>query len=913
MIGNSCASLAYQYRVRKKEILKDQPCDELSLAEELLKEGEYQQALELVESLYKKSDSNQDTKLQASLIESRIRIKLGDLEKAELVTTNSLETARNQEDSLLLADFLMTNLELSWRSGKFDHGLRLVEELEDLISGLESSDTQEEMEIKDRRGQLARNCGILSWYRGELDRATECHEQSFGIYQELEDQSGQANALNNLGLVQWSKGNLDAAAEYYEKSLAIWQEAKSFKHIGVILNNLGNVYVMMGDLERALDYHERALRSREEFGNKPETAMSLINVGSVHQTKGNLNQALEYYHRALVIYEEVEVKQTKALLLNNLGSVYQIRGDLGQALDFHKRSLQMRRELGNNQDIALSLLNIGEIHKVKGESEEALDCYQQSLELYKESGNDTLTAVAYYFFISTATESDQLDIADDALLELDELNKNVSNRVIDQRYRVAKAIRLKASGSARKKLRAQEILAEMVEEEIGAHQLTVTAMVHLCDLLMFELKMTGDEVLFTRARDTAQQILDIAKSQTSYTLMVEAYILQSKFALVEQDIEKARILLGQAHIMTQEKGLYRLARKVAHERDSLQLQLEKWQKIIEENPSRLEMIDFAQLDNYLERMIKKTVDVLTSDEKKEFGDEAAKRKYSLAYSDLLEGVEAVEKSKFRVGIAQIGLSQKGDLLGEYYKEIGKGLLVIQKDRIDEVKAKVRKAIDDANETGVNVLLFPEMTVDLNYPELVDMIAELAKEHQMYIIPGSFHEENSKQNLCRVIGPTGILWEQAKHIPAIIHLKGKRFTEGIDVGQHPKDTVVCNTEYGRMAIVICRDFLDMDLRVELKNFDPPVDLVFNPAFTPVTADFDAAHFDARRSVYAYCFFANVAEFGDSIIYTPEKEKTERKLQAGEEGLIYKDVDLFQLRSERKKWEKERTRFIQSTKS
>jgi predicted amidohydrolase len=93
----------------------------------------------------------------------------------------------------------------------------------------------------------------------------------------------------------------------------------------------------------------------------------------------------------------------------------------------------------------------------------------------------------------------------------------------------------------------------------------------------------------------------------------------------------------------------------------------------------------------------------------------------------------------------------------------------------------------------------------------------------------------------------------------------------------------------------------------------VDLVLNPAFTPVTADFDAAHFDARRSIYAYCFFANVAEFGDSLIYTPEKEEVERKLQAGEEGLIHKDVDLFQLRSERKKWEKERRQFIQSTRS
>ncbi|MFW9921026.1 MAG: hypothetical protein ACFFED_15605, partial [Candidatus Thorarchaeota archaeon] len=120
--------------------------------------------------------------------------------------------------------------------------------------------------------------------------------------------------------------------------------------------------------------------------------------------------------------------------------------------------------------------------------------------------------------------------------------------------------------------------------------------------------------------------------------------------------------------------------------------------------------------------------------------------------------------------------------------------------------------------------------------------------------------------------------------------------------------------GRIAIAICRDFLDMDLRVELKNSDPPVDLIFNPAFTPVTADFRAAHFDARRSIYAYCFFANVAEFGDSLIYSPEKDRIERTLPKGEEGLLCKEVDLFQLRAERKRWELEQKRdrsFIQST--
>ena len=185
---------------------------------------------------------------------------------------------------------------------------------------------------------------------------------------------------------------------------------------------------------------------------------------------------------------------------------------------------------------------------------------------------------------------------------------------------------------------------------------------------------------------------------------------------------------------------------------------------------------------------------------------------------------------------------------------------------------------------------------------------------MYIIPGSFHDQETKRNVSLVFGPDGILWEQEKHIPATIHFGKKQFKEAIDVGNLPRKTIVCNTEYGRIAIAICRDFLDMDLRVELKNFEPPVDIILNPAFTPVTADFKAAHFDARRSIYAYCFFANIAEFGDSFIHTPEKDRTKRTVPPKEEGLIYKDVDLFKLRSERKKWEKQQKKeisFIQST--
>jgi len=304
----------------------------------------------------------------------------------------------------------------------------------------------------------------------------------------------------------------------------------------------------------------------------------------------------------------------------------------------------------------------------------------------------------------------------------------------------------------------------------------------------------------------------------------------------------------------------------------------------------------------------------TQEERRVIVERSAKKKYEIIYRDLFKEYPRVQKREFRVGIAQIGLSKSGSIMDEFYEMTPSGLLGLRKDRVEIVRNNVRNMIESANKEGISVLLFPEMSIDLNYGEFLEDISNLAKIYEMYIIPGSFHNQETKQNVAMVFGPDGILWEQEKHIPAIMQYGGQKFKENIEVGNIPWKVIVCNTEFGRIAIAICRDFLDMDLRVELKNFEPPIDLILNPAFTPVTADFKAIHFDARRSIYAYSFFANVADFGESLIYTPEKDRTERIIPAKEEGLIYKDVDLFKLRSERKKWEKERNterQFIQST--
>ncbi len=888
--------------------------NELSHVEQLLETGKYQAALDCLVKFMAGTKLSVKDRLTGLVLESRIQIKLGDLDKALVLVNEILLADFNRENLFCLIDALIVKAEINWRLGKLDEGLGVIAEGRRQLEGIDAEHAKpQEKQIKHRQGELLHQEGIIYWYKGELDESLECHQQSLKINEKLGNKHGLADSLNNIGLVFWSKGDFNQAREYYEQSLEINEELENQYKIATILSNLGNLLSRLGDLNQAMEYQKQALAIREELGNKHDLNMTLLNIGVIFQLKGELNQALEYYQQSLALGEESGINKDIALAKNNLGNIFQLKGDLDQALECFQESLAIYKKLGFKDEIALLLGNIGGIYRQKGALEKSLEYYQQSLEIYEKIGNIQLIAIILFELVWVAIEQKDSTLVQQYLQKLQLINETTVNRTIDQRYRIANALSLKTSTRTRHKMKAGEILEQVIKEEIVDHSLTVTAMIHLCDLLLSELKMTGEEEVFLEIKDLTTRLLEIAEQQTSHSLLAETYLLQSKLALIELNMGRAKKLLKDAFTIAQQKGLESLARTIAQEQDQLLSQLQKWESLIGENPSRQELISLSGLDGFLEQMIQTTVTNLM-EEKRGTGITAAKKEYQLVFLDLLKDSAKTEQSKFRVGIAQIGVSQGGNFLHEFYKEQAPGLFGLRKNKVELVRAKIKSMVEKAASQKLNILIFPELSIDLNYDQLRENLLAWAKNYNLLIIPGSYHDQKTKQNRSIIVSPEGILWEQTKHIPASIQFEKKRITEGIEPGHLPQRTIIGNTEFGRIAIVICRDFLDMDLRVELKNFEPPVDLIINLAFTPVTADFKAAHFDARRSIYAYCFFANVAEFGDSLIYTPEKERVERTIPPGEENLIYKDVDLFKLRSERKKWEREQRKqrpFIQST--
>ena len=108
-------------------------------------------------------------------------------------------------------------------------------------------------------------------------------------------------------------------------------------------------------------------------------------------------------------------------------------------------------------------------------------------------------------------------------------------------------------------------------------------MTNLCEILIYELELTGDEQILKEIDALINRLLEIAESEYLYALLAETYFFKSKVSLLHLDIENSRQLLIKAQKIAKEHDLNRLAKKISNEQDSLLMNLDEWEKKIEKN------------------------------------------------------------------------------------------------------------------------------------------------------------------------------------------------------------------------------------------------------------------------------------------------------------------------------------------
>jgi tetratricopeptide (TPR) repeat protein len=615
----------------------------------LERQGELQEGLRVSKQAWKESQTRgtplQQLKAAITLAYCHLALRVLDPLAETIQKGQSLLEAIEKEDPTLLMQYkgALTYLSgfLSYLQGKIPQSLEYL---------------SQSLEIREQLAnpqEIAETVIVIGWVHlkatGKMDLALDHFERSLFMSEELGNKANIAHSLNRLGIYYNQKQNLGQALSYFETSLELYQELDNKFWIVGLLNNIAHIHIAREEYNLALSTFQQCLEFNLEVGNKAWAAMAYHNIGFVYHLKGELDLALEYLEKAIELAEQFGMKLEVVNQAGLIGHIYANNGDLEAAHDYYSKSLRLSREVGSEIHTAWRLLNIGSVYSLKGEPELALDHIDQSQKILDELAHEIgicacfiakgvahkilgdLELATTYFehgwdlsqkfgaaellpqwgsfvllqLILVIKDRNTPEDAKIILAQMQDLRRQSTNKYVDLRTRFAKAVSLRMSKRGFEKLRAQQLFQEIVEEEILQHEITVLAMLNLCELLILEMKISEDEeVLLQEIHKLSNRLYDISNRQNSAWLSVMSFMLQAKLTMVEGNLEAASSLLTKAHTLATEKKLGNLLTKVEHEQAALQEELEKWEEFSRRNPSIKECVEQARLEDYITTAMK---------------------------------------------------------------------------------------------------------------------------------------------------------------------------------------------------------------------------------------------------------------------------------------------------------------------
>jgi tetratricopeptide (TPR) repeat protein len=505
---------------RNREKLQVKIKKDLARTEELLKKGEFNNALQLIEILSKKKELNEDERLVCRLLKGKILVKQGRFQETLEIVKQVLHESQQYEKPLYVVDALITLAEASWRVGRLNESLNYIEQGENTLN---SVNREKEREKTRRRGELLYQKGIIFSRKGQLNKALKVLKRVLQSRMEMGDNFG----------------------------------------IGEALNSIGVTYFYMGKLDRALESYTNSLKVKEDLGNIQQLAIAYNNIGDLFHAQGELDKTKYYYQQSLTLFEET----------------------------------------GNKEHISNATHNMGKFYHQTGAFETALEYFEKALGIAKELGNQLAMSENLYHLIQVSIDKNDLDLARGYCQYIQTIAKQKDNPIVNQRCLVGHALILKTENRLRSKKKALKLLGDVIEGEFVNHELNIAALLHSCDLLLFELQIFGEEKVLSEIKEIADQLLVIANQQALHSLFAETYLLQSRLAMIELDIAKAQQLLAKARFIAEKRGLTKLANTILHEMDLLP----KWVKIIDQQPNLKEITELTQIEDLIKHMIRKRV------------------------------------------------------------------------------------------------------------------------------------------------------------------------------------------------------------------------------------------------------------------------------------------------------------------
>lgn len=480
------------------------------------------------------------------------------------------------------------------QEAKFEEALRLMNNLENR-KNLSQLETVSCYNLK----------SFLFWLMGKRDDCIEYAKKAFQTSQGLKLSFQLLDAYLVRTFAYLLERNYNTALNLSKKCGNLFNiigqhTSKGYlKRKVKVLSVKGVAYEMTGKLDRALEYANQALVLSKELDLNIETIEILSHLYSIYYEKGNLGLAQESCENCLKLAKQIDYKTYKSFCYTALGVICYIKGEIDQAVTYHKQALEIATTLKDDYLMGACYVNLGEAYIQQGEFDLAQDSLEKSYRFF----NGGWTALGGLFEL--AIEKSDLESARNYLDQLNLLSEKEEYKLIYVWYQIYHAILLKLSPRSLNRGKAEQILKEIVDGDIIEYEPAITALLHLCDLLISELANTGATELIDELNLYIAKLLNNAEQSNSFSILAETYLLQARMALLRLDLKETRILLKKAQQIAEKFGLSRLAIKISHEHDDFLKQQKVWENLNKEKVTIDEIMELSGLNQQMKGMLRK--------------------------------------------------------------------------------------------------------------------------------------------------------------------------------------------------------------------------------------------------------------------------------------------------------------------
>ncbi|MHA2391427.1 MAG: tetratricopeptide repeat protein [Promethearchaeota archaeon] len=443
-------------------------------------------------------------------------------------------------------------------------------------------------------------------FLGKLNKALDLILEAEKLFNSLRDESSIHTTKLKIIIIymkSWIyiyKSDFKISLDLALEALNLGKKINFNVLMGYSLGTIATIYSSKGEQDSALEYAIKSLKHFEKLDFQVGVAHSHWLVGHIYSLKGNLNRALEFCERCLSMEKIKGINRVQALY--DLGKIYMSKGELNKALQYTKQSAKLAEEIFNIYFLVLIRHNIGEIFRRKGETDKAIEYYKQSLVLSEKMGNTVLMVHSLLSLLLVNIDKNSSEQAQMYLKRLEHLSdKNESTRV-KHAYLLGKAIMLKTSNRMADHTDAARLLKQVVKDDIYYPLYHLLAIVSLCDLLLKELSIYNNLEIIDEINPLIIKLFRIAENQHSYSWLAEGKLLQAKLALIQMNIEAAKKLLTEAQDIAKTHGLSLLSQKISIEHDNLLEQLDEWQTLKNNKAPISDRIKLASVDGVIGRL-----------------------------------------------------------------------------------------------------------------------------------------------------------------------------------------------------------------------------------------------------------------------------------------------------------------------